>query len=322
MTDLFWILVGLAAVAFVMSIVFGMMLWRMQHSKQDEQLDERLQTIGARIRQQESFQVKRKYSQIPWLEDRLSRHGFLRNLDKRIISAGFNIPLDRFLLKLFIAVVIVALSISSLDLSIWIVLLAIVSTVVLPILFLRSRVRSRAKQFEEQLPDVLEFVARSMQAGHAFGSAIQMAAKESPEPIASEFGRAQTEINFGVPTPKALAELAERIGSADMRFFAVAVAINREVGGDLAGLLEGVASLIRQRIDMRDSVNAMSSEGRFTAVVLGGLPFLIAGVLMLVDPGSLNVLWTDPNGRNLLFAGLGLMAVGVIWMRKMIRIKV
>lgn len=323
MSSLLLILLALGFVALVMTIVFSIMLWVMYRGAASHGLELRLQAIAANNPQESQFQVERAYSKNPWLSDQISRFDFLVKTDKMLVTAGFgNLMLDRFVMIVLGASVLTFLSVVSFGLSGLVALLFALLVIVLPFFYLRGRVRSRATQFESQLPDVLEFIARAMQAGHAFGPAIQMAASESPEPIASEFARAQSEINFGVPTTKALADLAERIGSADMRFFAVAVAINREVGGDLAGLLEGISSLIRERVDMRTSVITMTSEGRLSAIILGVLPFLVAGLFFIISPDMMMTLWTNPTGRNMLFGGLGLMAVGALWMRSMIRIKI
>lgn len=322
MTSLFWILIALAGLAVIMSVVYGIMLWRIVYDKTNERLDMRLKVIGARIRQQTAFLVEREYSKLPWLNDRIGRLGFLRAADKLIVNAGYSIYLDRFLVRLLIGAGIVVFVLTTLGLGTLIALGFGALALVAPFLYLKAKIRARQKKFEEQLPDVLDFVARALQAGHAFSAAIQMAANESPQPIAGEFARVQTEINFGVPTAKALADLAQRVGSPDMRFFAVAVSINREVGGDLGGLLEGVSTLIRERVGMRDSVRAMTAEGRLSAIILGVLPFMLGALLMVLNPGMMSKLWTDPTGRDLLFFGLGLMAFGALWMRKMIRIRV
>ena len=323
MSSLLLILLALGFVALVMSVVFGVMLWSMYNGRASRALELRLLAIAANTPQESQFQTERTYSKIPWLSEQIGRVGFLVNTDKMLLTSGYgNLMLDRFLMIVLGASILTFIAVVSFGLSGLVGLLFSLLVLVLPFFYLRSRVKSRATKFEDQLPDVLEFIARAMQAGHAFGPAIQMAATESPEPIAGEFSRAQTEINFGVPTTKALADLAERIGSSDMRFFAVAVAINREVGGDLAGLLEGIATLIRERVDMRTSVIAMTAEGRFSALILGAMPFLIAGVLMIINPDLIKTLWISPIGRNMLFGGLGLMAVGGLWMRSMIRIKI
>ncbi len=323
MSSLLLILLALGCMALIMSVAFGFVLWNMYKGRASRGLELRLQAISATTPQESQFQVERAYSKVPWLSEQIGRVGFLVDMDKILVSSGHgNLTLDTFLMIVFGMSVATFIAVVSFGLSGLVGLVLALLVLVLPFFYLRGRVKSRATKFEDQLPDVLEFIARAMQAGHAFGPAIQMAATESPEPIASEFARAQSEINFGVPTTKALADLAERIGSADMRFFAVAVAINREVGGDLAGLLEGIASLIRERVDMRTSVIAMTAEGRFSALVLGAMPFLIAAVLAVINPDMLKTLWTNPVGRNMLFGGLGLMAIGGLWMRSMIRIKI
>ena len=316
------ILLTIAFVALVMTIVFGVMAWKMFYGSEAKQLDARLQALGA-TRTQDEFQHERRYSQIPVVQDFLGRYGFFRGLDKQLIAAGFDkVQLDRFLLSVLVLSVFAFFLIEATGLSHIIALGGSAFALVAPSLYLSAKIKSRSAKFEEQLPDVLDFIARAMQAGHAFGPAIQMAASESPEPIASEFARAQSEINYGVPVTQALSDLAERIRSADMRIFAVAVAINREVGGDLAGLLEGIATLIRGRVDMRASVVAMSAEARFSALILGAMPFGVAALMMVISPGMLDILWTDPTGRDLLFGALGLMTVGAIWMRSMIKIRI
>lgn len=323
MSSLLFILLFLGFLALIMAVVFGVMLWNMYFGPESRRLEVRLQALGSGTQQQSEFILERHLSKIPVLNEFLAQIGFLRDLDKSLVGAGHaNITLDRFLLIVLILAFTTLMGVVSAGFAPILAVGASLIVMVLPFLYLRARVRARATKFEEQLPDVLEFIARAMQAGHAFGPAIQMAASESPEPIAGEFSRTQSEINFGVPVTKALADLAERIGSADMRFFAVAVAINREVGGDLAGLLEGIASLIRERVDMRTSVIAMTAEGRFSALMLALMPFGIAGILMVINPEMIKTLWTHPTGRNMVFAGLGLMAVGGLWMRSMIKIKV
>lgn len=323
MSTLFAILLALGFVALIMTLVFAVMLWNMLYGPESRRLEMRLEALGEGKQQESQFVIERRYSKIPVLHAFFEQVPFFQTLDKNLVGAGHgSMTLDRFLLIVAVIAFTVFLGVASSGLAPILALGAAGLMLVLPVFYLRSRVKARAAKFEEQLPDVLEFIARAMQAGHAFGPAIQMAASESPEPIASEFARTQSEINFGVPVTKALADLAERIGSADMRFFAVAVAINREVGGDLAGLLEGIATLIRERVDMRTSVIAMSAEGRFSALILGAMPFGIAAVMMVINPAMIQTLWTNPMGRNMIFGGLGLMVIGALWMRSMIKIKI
>lgn len=325
MTDtLYWVLIALAVLIFVLIVVFGMILWDMIYGNEGKRLEQRLQAVGSPLRRQEAqFQGDRRFSQNDWLHAKLENRTWAQRIDQVLMASGHDkILVDRFLQISFLTGGLLFLMTVLFGLDFWVGLLFFVLGFVLPLMFFRNRVQARAAKFEKQLPDVLDFIARAMQAGHAFGPAIQMAAAESPQPISAEFGRAQQEMNFGSPTGKVLSDLAERLDSADMRFFAVAVSINREVGGDLSHLLENVASLVRERVDMRASVMAMTAEGRFSALLLGALPFLVAGLLTLMNPDMVSTLWTDPMGRNMLFGALGLMAVGGLWMRSMIKIKI
>jgi tight adherence protein B len=174
----------------------------------------------------------------------------------------------------------------------------------------------------EQLPDALDLISRALKAGHAFPSGLQMVGEEAQDPIAGEFRIVHDEINFGVAVPTALANLANRVPSLDMRQFVIAVLIQRETGGNLTELLANISTLIRERLKLLMKVRVLSAEGRLSAWILCLLPFFLAGVINLINPRFMSVLWTDPMGLKMIYASLVMMAVGALWMRKIIRIRV
>jgi tight adherence protein B len=130
------------------------------------------------------------------------------------------------------------------------------------------------------------------------------------------------EMNFGVPTHTALARLAERVPLADVSYFAAAVMIQRESGGNLAELLDKIAAIVRERLKLHGEVRTLSAEGRLSAVILTTLPFAVAVVVNLVNPGFMAVLWNDPSGMRMVGTALFMMALGVLWMRSIVRIRV
>ena len=185
--------------------------------------------------------------------------------------------------------------------------------------------RARAKhmqRFEQQLPEALDLMGRALRAGHAFPTAIKMVADEMKDPIAGEFRILFDETNYGVPQQTALLNLASRTDSTDLSYFVVAVLIQRDSGGNLAELLDNIAAIVRARLKLYGEIRTLSAEGRLSAWILGCLPFATAALINLVNPGFMKVLWEDPAGINFIYGALLMMVLGVLWMRKIIRIRV
>lgn len=179
----------------------------------------------------------------------------------------------------------------------------------------------RAAKLEQQLPDALSLVARSMQAGHAFSSALQIAGQESPAPMGEELRSVFSEIQYGESPNEALSHWAERVAGEDVRIFVIAVRIQSETGGNLAELLHQTAALIRQRQKLRGTVRVLSAEGRISALVLTLLPFGLAGLLTTLNPSFMAQLWTTPTGERLLTLALLQMGLGVLWMWRLVRVQ-
>jgi tight adherence protein B len=192
----------------------------------------------------------------------------------------------------------------------------------LPFIHVLRKRAKRMLKIVEQLPDALDLIARALKAGHAFPSGLQMVGEETQDPIAGEFRIVHDEINFGIAVPTALANLANRVPIPDMRHFVIAVLIQRETGGNLTELLANIAKLIRERLKLLMKVRVLSAEGRLSALILCALPPTVAGMINLINPKFMSVLWTDPMGLKMIYAALVLMAIGALWMRKIIRIRV
>ncbi len=191
----------------------------------------------------------------------------------------------------------------------------------IPYIFLEFKIRRRQATLEKQLPDVLEFIARSLKAGHSFNSSIQIAVSESPQPISEEFKLVFDQINFGAQVHDALEDLTRRLDCAEIRYFVIAVLVNREVGGDLAELLQNVAKLIRERLVLRQSIHVLTAEGRTSAWILGLLPFVLGAVITLINPASIEILFTDETGQVLLTITGLMMLIGTYWMYRISAIK-
>jgi tight adherence protein B len=193
---------------------------------------------------------------------------------------------------------------------------------VLPWLIVRRKRSQRLKQLERQLPDAADLIARALRAGHSFPSALGMLAEELADPLGAEFRIVFDEINFGVSMNTALHNITERVPIDDLRYFVIAVLIQRESGGNLAEILGNIAFIIRERLKLFGKVRALSAEGRLSAWILALLPFVVIGVLSVLSPGFIKIFWTDPSAEKLAGVCLGLMTLGILWMRKIVRIRV
>ncbi|MBZ0093767.1 MAG: type II secretion system F family protein, partial [Sulfuricella sp.] len=159
-------------------------------------------------------------------------------------------------------------------------------------------------------------------AGHAFSGALKMVGDEMPEPVAGEFRITFDELNYGISLQDALQNMATRVPSDDLRYFVIAVLIQRETGGNLTELLDSISALIRARLKLMGTIRVLSAEGRLSAWILGLLPFIMAVVLNIINPKFMSVLWIDPTGLKVVWIMLVMMVVGVFWMRRVIRIHV
>jgi tight adherence protein B len=192
-----------------------------------------------------------------------------------------------------------------------------------PFLILSQRRAKRHDAFLRALPDTLQLLAGSLRAGYGVLQAIDSVAKESEGVVAQEFGRVLTEARLGMPLEHALEDMATRIDNDDFRWVVLAINIQREVGGNLAELLDTVAEVLREREMLRRQIKVLSAEGRLSAIILVGLPIFLAIYLILVRPEYISVLVTSGLFGWILVGGaVFLMLVGVIWIRNLIRIEV
>lgn len=206
--------------------------------------------------------------------------------------------------------------------NIFFVLLVAAAASLIPYGWLLRARKKRQKAMAEQLPDVLSILASSLRAGHSFLQALDQVAGEIKEPSAGEFHRVVSEIRLGRSIDDAMNEMAERVGSEDMRWAVMAVNIQRQVGGNLAEVLDIVANTVRERAYVQRQVRVLSAEGRLSIAILTALPFGIFFYLALVNPGYVAPLFNTMIGRILLLVGGTLMALGVFVMTRIVRIDV
>ena len=185
-----------------------------------------------------------------------------------------------------------------------------------PVGFVSFKAKSRVRKFENQLPDLLITMAASLKAGHSFRQGVQSVVEEGAEPAASEFKRVLTETQLGKPMDAALANMAERVGSENFTFVITAVTIQRQIGGSLSGLFDMVAETVRQRQQFGRKVKSLTAMGRMSAYVLVGLPFFLAGSVTLMNPLYMAPLWHTGTGQKMVVAGLVMIAIGSLMLKK------
>ena len=299
--------------------------WSGTHGSAARRINRRLRLMAARGEaggERISILKQRRYARAPGLERLLRRVPQAAKLDHLLLQSGLSWSVAQF-----IGVTGALLLAALLLLAAWPMpfpgaLLLLSCAVSGPcLLVLRARA-ARLKKIEAQLPEAADFLARALRAGHSFSNVLQMVGDELNEPISGEFKMAHEEINYGVPMNEALQNLAARIPLTDLRYLVIAVLVQRESGGNLAEVLVSIARIIRARLKLLGQVRVLSAEGRMSAWVLGLMPVVMIGVMALVNPQYIRLLWTDPSGIKLLWYAAGMVALGVVWMRNVIRIRI
>jgi tight adherence protein B len=191
----------------------------------------------------------------------------------------------------------------------------------IPFLYVKRAATKRVALFEEQFPEAVDLMARSLRAGHALTSALQMVGEEMQEPVGTEFRLLFDRQNFGMSLPDALKEFGNRVPLVDARFFVTAVLIQRESGGNLSQVLDNLASVIRERFKVKRQVRVMSAHGRITGWVLGLLPIVLAFVLFLIQPEHITLLLTDQLGIQMLTGAIVLQVIGVLIIRRIVDVE-
>lgn len=199
---------------------------------------------------------------------------------------------------------------------------ALLVSVLAPVFVLRIAIARRRRAFEKQLPDALQMLAGSLRSGRSLLQALEAMVDETADPVASELARALGQARLGRPIEDAIEEMARRVGSEDARFVASAVRMQRAIGGNLADLLALVADTMVERARLRGDVQALTAEGRMSAIVLGVLPIGLGVVMYAVDREYVSVLFRDALGRSMLAGAVVLAVAGFFWMRKTLEVDV
>jgi tight adherence protein B len=191
-----------------------------------------------------------------------------------------------------------------------------------PFLYLRWKKRRKTGKIEQQMPDAMELLARSLRAGHTLQSTLELISQEIPAPLGAEMRITYEEQRLGLSMAQALRRMGDRVSSRDLRYFVTAVLIQIETGGNLAEILENIGAIIRDRLKLKSKVKGLTAEGRFSAIILGLLPVVTFLALFFINRPYVMTLLTDPAGTKIFMAAIGSITVGALVMKKMVAIKV
>jgi len=318
-----FVMFALAAFVAVVLCLEGLYnLWASRHSPQARRITARLDALTGDPVTRASIERVQQAQRLPLLNELLGRVAPGRALQAWVGTSGLQVSAAELLIMSG------ALGLLGLVLPSTLGRAAVLGAAlglglsVLPWWRVAHARRQRIERIERQFPQALDLMSRAMRAGHAFGSAVRMVAEELPDPLGQDFRVLFDEMNYGVPAPTALTHLAERVPLPDVSYFVVAVMIQRESGGNLAELLDKIATIVRERLKLHGEIRTLSAEGRLSAIILTALPFAVGIVVNVVNPQFMAVLWTDPSGLRMVGAALFMMVLGTLWMRQIIRIRV
>ena len=325
MNNTFVIISALLFVAVILAIEGAYLWWNSTRGPEARRMAERLRKMSAGGHASAASQTllkERLLSQSQLGQRLLLKVPRITGLDRFLIQTGTGTTVGAFIAITTIVFLAGLFCGMVLQLPNWISVLLGLAVALIPLQRLQRKRTSRLLQFENLMPDALDLMSRSMRAGHAFSSALQMVGNEMPDPVGEEFRTTFDEINFGISGQDALLNLAERVPSVDLRFFVIAVMIQRETGGNLTEILGNISGIIRDRLKLNGRVRVLSAEGRLSAWILSILPFATAGGLFLMNRELLSLLWTTQPGLYMIYFAMAMMTVGIFWVRKAVRIRV
>ena len=261
-------------------------------------------------------------SDVPTLNRILANFNIAVRIDKRLKQANMEMRVGTFLLLSCIIFVVGVLVGSFLHWPFLISFLFGAFLSLLPTIVLNVKKNRRLSKFIMYFPEALEMFARSLRAGHSFTGAIHLVGQEMPDPIGPEFQKVFDEQNLGIPLRSALLNMSSRIDLLDVKFFVTAIMIQRETGGNLAEIIDKIGYVIRERFRIQGQLKIHTAQARLTGMVLAFLPVGVAFLLFLMSPGYMKPLWEAPEGRSMIVAAGVLQIIGMLVIRKIIRIKI
>lgn len=310
----------------ILLVSFAVMLFMMRPSRSEKIVEQRLGKIGrafeASSDEASSILKRERLSDVDWLNDLLLQIPGPARLKRFLSQADSSWTVGQLLLFSLSVFAIGTWFASFAAPSFALALLMGLTGGMAPYVFFSWKRSTRFNQFDAVLPEAIDLMSRALRAGHGIVAAIEMISQEISEPVAGEFRRVFEEQNFGLPLREAMLNLAARVPLPDVQFLVTAILVQKETGGNLAEVLDKTTLVIRERSRLRGQLRIHTAQGKITGWILGCMPFGLFAAINVLNPGYARILLEDPLGIQLIYAGLGLMALGVWTIRKVIDIKV
>jgi tight adherence protein B len=288
----------------------------------DERLKQLVQERGGASKREMQLLKEELLSSVPAFHRALIRFEIFTKLQAVLRQADLKITVYRFVIISLVAGFVAGVIIFLFTGSLMGMLMTTAIVMVIPLLVVFNKRNRRFRAFLEQLPDALELMVRSLQAGHSFSSALQMVATEMPEPIAREFGKTYEEQNLGLNMKSALENLVERMPILDLKLCVTAVLIQREIGGNLSEVLRNISHTIRERFRIQGEIRVKSAQARLSGYIVSALPFLLFFWINIVNPSYMQTLYDHAYGIYILGTGIIMQIVGWLIIRKIVNIQI
>ena len=271
--------------------------------------------------EEEDEYKKGGFNRFVYLVSRIAaKRGFVELFTLRLERAGMKIRGSEFISIHIIVLMISSLVIYTFTNNLPLTVVAILLGAISPFIFIKFKASQRIKKFHEQLPDTLQLIGGSLKAGYSFNQALGMVQDETKPPISDEFKRVLSEIRMGSPEKDALDNMAKRINSEHLDWTVMAINVQREVGGNLAEVMEIIASTIRERDRVMNQIKALTAEGRISAYILIALPIVVGGILSILNREYVSLLVTTKLGLIITAIAFTLMVIGSVWIIKIVRV--
>jgi len=306
------------------SVLCAYLVWSSSKLVEKRKLKTRLLSIsagGMHGKDKLSLYQKKVYSKAGILEALFLSLPRLSRLDRLLLRSGKSISVTNFILSsLLLGIVGVAIGFYLHRSAATGLILGGIFLLV-RLLWLRSLEQKSLAKFQSQLPEALDLLSRALRSGHALSSGLEMIAEEMSDPLGGEFQAVVDEISLGLTLNEALENLCSRVPSSDLRFLTISILVQKETGGNIAEILDNISKLIRERVKFKRHVDTLTAEGKVSGVILVLLPIVLFCIIYFLNYKYISMLWIEPDGQKLLAGGIVMMILGVMMIRRIIRIE-
>lgn len=250
------------------------------------------------------------------------KRGMTKQLEYQLIKADIPLRGEEFLIIWMLAALVPGTLIYILSRKITISFLLYILGIILPPLLVSTAQQKRLKKFDQQISDSLGIMANALRAGFSFMQTLELVSREMPNPIAKEFARTFREMNLGAPMEEALVNLTKRVASDDLDLVVTAVLIQRQVGGNLAEILDNISFTIRERVRIQGEIKTLTAQGKISGIIIGLIPPFLILILLLINPAYLKPLFQSAIGLAMLAAGVTSELIGLVIIKKIITIDI